>query len=225
MPQLPTFHDFVRARRSSRAFLPTAVPDALLSAVLEDASLAPSNCNTQPWEVHIASGATRDRLSQSMIRAFDTGRRSLDFTFDGQAYPGVYGERRAEQGRPYYEVLGVARDSRDERRAAAMRNLEFFGAPHVALLFMPPVGDCVRVAADVGMYAQTFLLSLVAQGLAGIPQTFIGFFADTAREVLGVDPGLKLLFGISFGYPDDAAPYAGFRIGRATIGETVKFHG
>jgi nitroreductase len=225
MSQLPTFHDVVRARRSSRAFLPTPVPDALLAAVLDDARLAPSNCNTQPWEVHIASGATRDRLSQAMIHAFDTGRRSLDFTFDGECYPGVYGERRAEQGRSYYAAVGVARDSPDERRAVALRNLEFFGAPHVALLFMPPIGDCVRTAADVGMYGQTLLLSLVAHGLAGIPQTFLGFFADTARTVLGVDSGAKLLFGISFGYPDEIAPSAAFRIGRAAIAETVKFHG
>lgn len=50
------------------------------------------------------------------------------------------------------------------------RNLEFFGAPHVVMHFMPEVGDNVRVTGDIGMYAQTLLLSLTAPGLGGIPQ-------------------------------------------------------
>jgi hypothetical protein len=36
------------------------------------------------------------------------------------------------------------------------------------------------------MYGQTFLLSLAARGLGGLPQTVIGLYADTVRAVLGV---------------------------------------
>ncbi|MFD9319117.1 nitroreductase family protein [Streptomyces sp. NPDC060053] len=43
-----------------------------------------------------------------------------------------------------------------------------------------------RTAGDIGMYAQNFLLSLAARGLAGIPQTVLGVYADTVREFLGV---------------------------------------
>ena len=50
-------------------------------------------------------------------------------------------------------------------------NYSFFNAPHVALLFMPSFGDNVRVGSDIGMYGQTFLLSLAARGRGGIPQT------------------------------------------------------
>src|SRR5690606_28399832 len=101
-----------------------------------------------------------------------------------------------------YRSIGVPREAKDLRRVEFLRNLEFFGAPHVCLLFMPPFCDSVRIAGDIGMYAQTFLLSLTAHGLQGCPQTFLGFFADTVREVLDIDPELKMLFGISFGYPD-----------------------
>jgi hypothetical protein len=72
-------------------------------------------------------------------------------------------------------------------------NLEFYGAPHVAFLFMPLVGDGVRVASDIGMYAQNFLLSLTARGLAGVPKTLLGMFADPVREMLGVGDDMKLL--------------------------------
>jgi len=40
----------------------------------------------------------------------------------------------------------------------------------------------------------------------------LGFYADTIREGLGVDPSMKLLFGISFGYPDTAHKASQYRI-------------
>jgi nitroreductase len=192
--------------------------------VLEDAQRSPSNCNTQPWEVHIVSGAKRDALSRALLAADEGGRVTPDFSFSTSDFHGVYKERSRSQGAAYYQAIGVPREAYDERRSASLRNLEFFDAPHVVLLFMPVMGDGVRVAGDIGMYAQTFLLSLTAHGLGGIPQTMLGFYADTIREELGIDPSLKMLFGISFGYPDKTSAANSYRIGKAPIEESVTFH-
>jgi nitroreductase len=224
MPELKPFHDVVRDRHSVRNFLPTPVHDALLRAVLEDAQLAPSNCNTQPWQVHIVSGAKRDALSKAILDDDSIGRLTPDFSFDLHDFHDVYGERARAQGAAYYQAIGVAREATEDRRTAARLNLDFFGAPHVALLFMPAFGDNVRVAGDIGMYGQTFLLSLTAHGLGGIPQTMLGFYADTIRKVLGIDPSMKMLFGISFGYPDTAHAANRYRIEKATIEDSVIFH-
>nr|WP_240627555.1 hypothetical protein [Streptomyces scopuliridis] len=63
-----------------------------------------------------------------------------------------------------------------------------------------------------------------ARGLAGIPQTMLGFYADVVREVLGVPDELKLLFGISFGAADPAGPSSRYRMGRVPIEESVVLH-
>jgi nitroreductase len=224
MTEAKLFRDVVRARHSTRAFLPDPVADDVIRAVIEEAALAPSNCNTQPWDVHIVSGDARDALSRALCQAADEGRRTFDFSFDRAAYPGRFSECAEAQAASYYGAMGIPRDAHDQRRAAAMRNLTFFDAPHVALLFMPAVGDNVRVAGDIGMFGQTFLLSLVAHGLDGIPQTFLGFFADTVRACLGVASDRKLLFGISFGYADESDPNAGYRMSRLPVEEFVTFH-
>ncbi|SES46666.1 nitroreductase [Rhizobium sp. NFR03] len=169
MPATKPFHDVVHKRHSVRSFRPEPVPDEILRSVLEDAQRAPSNCNTQPWQTHIVSGATRDTLSRAMLAADNAGVHSPDFSFAISDFKGVYEQRAKDQGAAYYQAIAVPRDAYDQRRDASRRNLEFFGAPHVALLFMPEVGDNVRVAGDIGMYAQTFLLSLTAHGLGGIP--------------------------------------------------------
>ncbi|GAY22557.1 MULTISPECIES: nitroreductase [Sphingobium] len=224
MDESKLFHDVVRERRSVRAFLPTPVPDALMQAVVDDARHAPSNANIQPWSVHIVSGAKRDELSKAMLEAEAAGRLTPDFPFGYDELYGVYSDRQKAQAAAYYEALGVAREAFDERRMTMLRNLEFFGAPHACLLFMPSFYDSVRIAGDVGMYAQTFLLSLAAHGLGGVPQTLLGFFAETAREVLGIDPSLKMLFGISFGYPDLDSAASRYWIGKTAIQDHVTFH-
>ncbi|WP_325177861.1 nitroreductase family protein [Pantoea sp. 1B4] len=104
------------------------------------------------------------------------------------------------------------------------RNVKFFGAPHVALLFIPVVGDNVRVASDAGMYAQTFLLSLAARGYAGVPQAVLSYFAQTVRRILNVPESFRLLYGISFGMPDKTHPSLSYREGRISIDESVVWH-
>jgi nitroreductase len=219
-----TFAEAVRRRRSCRAFLPDPLPPAAIEDVLAEAQLSPSNCNTQPWVVHVVSGRKRDELSEAILCASRESRYSSDFRWSVEDYPGRFRERQIAQGTAYYETLAIARSDVVARGDATEANYHFFGAPHVALLFFPPVGDNVRVAADVGMYGQTFLLALAARGLAGVPQTSLGAFADTIREVLGIGAGLKMLFGISFGVADPASPANALEMPRDPVAASVVFH-
>jgi nitroreductase len=219
-----SFVETVRARRSCRSFHTCRVSDALIREVLDDAQHSPSNCNTQPWNTHIVSGSKRDALSRALHAASEAQQLSPDFSWDEAAFGGRYGERRREHGKLYYESLGVRRDEPEARRVAAAANFSFFDAPHVALLFAPSIGDGVRIAGDLGMYGQTFLLSLTARGLAGVPQTVIGLYADTVRETLGISSDLKLLYGISFGYAREDAHANRTRVGRDAASASVTFH-
>ncbi|MGE0775713.1 MAG: nitroreductase [Sphingomonadaceae bacterium] len=217
------FTRIATSRRSTRAFLPRAVPEHTLQAIFSVAATAPSNCNTQPWLVEVVSGETRDRISEALRVAGRKSQYTLDYPFDEKIYSGLLGERRAAQGALYYKALGIPRDDRDGRQAGIERNLDFFGAPHAAFLFMPDYCG-VRAAADVGMYAQNLLLAMESYGVASCPQTILGFFADTVREAIGIDPENKLLFGISFGYADEQSAANSVRMPRADLDETTHFH-
>ncbi|MEE1865383.1 nitroreductase [Pseudomonas auratipiscis] len=219
-----SFSHVVRHRRSMREFLSTPVPADLLQTVLQEAQQAPSNCNTQPWQVHIVSGQKRNELAAALMDADDAGNFTPDYYFDMSEYPDMYAERAQSSAKARYDAIQVTRDDKAGRARAMRQNLDFFGAPHVALLFMPALGDSVRVASDIGMYGQTFLLSLTANGLAGIPQTLLGMYADTVREFLGIDPEMKMLFGISFGYADRDAAANDMVVGRIPVSESVTFH-
>lgn len=220
--QARVFEEVVRGRRSLRAFLPHPVNTSTLERVFDVAQRAPSNCNTQPWVTHVASGASLRHLSEEMPRRFMAGEMSLDFPYDG-VYQGVYKERQYGSAQALYDAANIERSDKVRRQEQFMRNFSFFDAPHVAFLFLPePFG--LREAADLGMYAQTLMLAMTAHGLGSCPQTALSFEANFIREALGIAPQYKLLFGISFGYPDPEAPVNRCATDRAALADCVHFH-
>lgn len=226
MSELETFKVFsevARNRRSVRAFHKEAVPDAVLKAVFDVAQTAPSNCNTQPWQVHVASGDACERLRARFSAVAAEGKMpTWDFPYDFN-YPGVYRDRQYAAARTLYEALGVSREDKAGRSEAFNRNYSFFDAPHVAFLFLPePFG--LREAADLGMYAQSLMLALTAHGIGSCPQTALSFYPDIVRDELGISADQRLLFGISFGYADQSHASATARTERAPLADIVTFH-
>ncbi len=217
-----TFDDIVTQRRSLRGFLPRAVDQETLEAIFTTASHSPSNCNTQPWLVHVASGEKLESLRQKMPEAFMAGEFTMDFPYDG-SYDGVYKDRQYGAAQALYDSVGISREEKARRHEVFMRNYSFFGAPHVAFMFLPePFG--LREAVDLGMFAQTFMLNLTAHGLGSCPQTALGFLADLVREELSIESTNKLVFGISFGYPDPDDPINSCATDRAALADLVTFH-
>ncbi len=220
--QVDIFESVVNGRRSLRAFLPQSVDDETLRRIFSLAQRAPSNCNTQPWLVHVASGETIKKLREELPKHFMAGDMSLDFPYDG-VYEGIYRERQYGSAQALYDAVSISRRDKAARNIQFMRNFTFFDAPHVAFLFLPePFG--LREAADLGMYAQTLMLAMTAYGLGSCPQTALSFEADLIRAQLGVDKSNKLLFGLSFGYPDPEAPVNSCTTDRASLSEAVVFH-
>ena len=218
-----TYSTIVNQRKSVRAFQSQPVPQALLEQVFSAALRAPSNCNTQPWQTHVASGPRLESLRTALPEAFMRGEFSMDFPYDGK-YDGVYKERQYAAAEALYSAMGIQREEKDKRNVAFMRNFTFFDAPHVAFLFLPePFG--LREACDLGMYAQTLMLSMVAHGLGCCPQTALSFLADPVRKELGVAASNKLLFGISFGYEDTDAAANRCHTDRGALVDITHFHG
>lgn len=210
-------------RRSVRAFLHEEVPELTLREIFTLAQQAPSNCNTQPWLVHLVAGAKAQALKQRLTAAaMDPAQHRPDFAFDGR-YPGVYKDRQHVAAAKLYGAMGIGRDDRAARGQAMLRNFGFFDSPHAAFVFLPePFG--IREATDCGMYAQTLMLLLTARGLASCPQAALSFHPHIVREVLGVPESQKLLLGIAFGLEDKAAPANNCRVPRAALAEAVSFH-
>jgi nitroreductase len=213
------FGDVVRSRRSSRMFLPDKpVPRELLDEALALAIRAPSNSNTQPWQVFFATGERRARLVDALLTAVDTAPPAIQVA----GLPERFAHRRRESGALVYGAMGIARDDAAGRWAAQRRNWEFFHAPVGAVVCMHR--DFTNVdALGVGMFLQTLLLALNERGLGSCVQVSIAFYPDVLREQLGIPDDLTILCGVSIGYADPAFPANNLDTPRNPLDENVVF--
>ena len=77
-----TVSEALKERKSTRAFLPKAVPQTLIEEILEDAKYAPSGVNMQPWHVCVVSGEKKCTLEQKVIKAFESGHKEvMDYAY------------------------------------------------------------------------------------------------------------------------------------------------
>lgn len=172
-----------------------------MNRIFEIAQQSPSNCNVQPWKVFVASGALKDRLRRQMVEATSGGvTPNPDYPYRGD-FSDEYRTRQVECAVALYSKMGIGRGDKEGRMRAVLRNFEFFDAPHIAFLGMhADFGP--TVAIDVGMFAQSLMLSMVAFGLHSCPMGTMRNYPDMVREAFEIADGTKILFGISFGYED-----------------------
>jgi nitroreductase len=213
-------YEAMRSRRSVRRFLDRPVPPEVLSRVVGAALRAPSGGNVQPWHVVLLSGARLHELKARIRRrvsAGDTGDTPPVPPYPPDL-PALYRQRIDDMGARRYAAIGVPRDDRDGRARVRAGNWECFGAP-AALFCYLDAGMLPPQWMDVGMFLQSVMLLLRAEGLHSCPQIAWAEYHRTVAEVVGPPPGHVLACGMSIGYADPGEPEA--PAGRAPLSEVL----
>ena len=169
--------DAVHARRSVRGYLDKEVPQNVLNRIFEIAQQSPSNCNVQPWKVYVASGELKERLRKQMVEnTVGAVPPNPDYEYRGD-FADEYRTRQVECAVALYSKMGIERGDKEGRMRAVLRNFEFFDAPYIAFIGMNP-NFGTTVAIDVGMWAQTLMLTMVAFGLHSCPMGTMRNYPD-----------------------------------------------
>src|SRR5579859_2112298 len=128
--RIGVLEDLLGERFSCRAFRPDPVPRPIIQRILKAAQRTASWCNSQPWQVVIASGEAKEKFREEIYRAASSGGADGgDFPFPRE-YRGVYLARRRESGFQLYNTLGIPRGDKAAYARQALENYNFFGAPH-----------------------------------------------------------------------------------------------
>ncbi len=211
-------------RYSCRAFQPRQVPRDVIERLLVLAQRTPSWCNTQPWHLHITSGAATDRFRDAFYKFMQGNPAPQSDIPPPREYRGISLARRRECGAALYESVGIARGDKEAYARQALENFRLFGAPHVAIITTDePLG--AYGAVDVGAYVSTFLLAAQSLGLSSIPQAALAIYGGGfVRDYFKIAEDRILVCGISFGYGDSSHPINQFRTTRAAPEEAATFH-
>lgn len=197
--------DNIRARRSIRAFLPQPVAKQDLLDILNVASRAPSGTNTQPWQVHIVTGAKKQAITDEILSIFKNPELLKEHTEEYNYYPAKwvdpYLARRRKVGFDLYGLLGIGKEDKDKMQQQGARNYQFFDAP-VGVFFT--IDRVMQQGSwfDYGMFVQNVMLAAKARGLDTCPQAAFTQFHRVIAKHLNLKPEQQLVCGMSLGYAD-----------------------
>lgn len=220
--RIGVLEELLGERYSCRAFKPVPVPRPTIERILGAAQRTASWCNSQPWQIVIASGEAKERFRKEIYATASSGApEDGDFSFPRE-YRGVYLERRRESGFQLYNTLGIPRGDKNAYAKQALENYNFFGAPHVAIIHTDEALG-IYGAIDCGAYVGNFMLAAQALGLGSIAQAALARQSGLIRRHFGLGDDRRVVCGISFGFPDRDHKINSYRTSRASISDAATF--
>ena len=197
----------ITSRRSIRAFLDTPVERDEIARILDVAARAPSGTNTQPWKVHVLTGAARARLSQAILAAHadpaQADAHHEEYPYYPRAWVSPYVDRRRKVGWDLYGLLGLTRDDKAGMAAQHGRNFTFFDAP-VGMIFT--IDRIMEQGSwlDYGMFLQNIMVAARARGLDTCPQAAFTQYHRIIAAELGLPANEMVVCGMALGWADPA---------------------
>ena len=202
--QVMTVRDAVTGRRSIRRFLDQPVAIETVRQILTDASRSASGTNSQPWLVHVVTGAARERVCKAVTAAAIAGHGQQEYPYFPDKAGEPYTSRRRKVGFDLYALYGVARDDIEGRKRAMLMNFDFFGAP-VGLFFSMEKKMLYGSWLDLGMFMQSFMVLARGHGLETCPQEAWGHFGPTVHRAVGIPDDQVIVSGMALGFEDKTA--------------------
>ncbi|WBP91426.1 nitroreductase family protein [Kitasatospora cathayae] len=197
--------------------------------VRRTATRHPATTSARPSNANPRSRPTSPREVKRQAKRRATARALAGDPGDEREYPmypaeltSPYLDRFSAAAAQRYQALGIGRDDPDRPRKIAALNSEAFGAPVVLFCYVDRTMGPGQWG-DAGMYLQTVMLLLRAEGLHSCPQVMWTMYRKTVSQIVGADGGLVLFCGVSVGYEKEGVPP--LRTGRADMAETVSFIG
>ena len=217
----------ITSRRSIRAFLPTAVPDATIREILDVSARAPSGTNTQPWKVHVLTGDARRRLSDAILAAYNDPSERAQHAEEYDYYPrewvSPYIDRRRKIGWDLYGLLEIGKTDKDKMHAQHGRNYAFFDAP-VGLIFTIDRIMAKGSWLDYGMFLENIMVAARGRGLDTCPQAAFTQFHRVIKGELGLGDHEMVVCGMALGHADPHAIANRLTTARAPVDEFATFH-
>jgi nitroreductase len=220
------FDTLARSRRSVRGYKPDPVPRQVIEEILHLAKAAPSSMNSQPWHVHVLTGApleeVRRRNTEEMLAGAEPKR---DILTHGP-YEGIHRHRQVEIAKRLFEAMGIERDDKAMRQDWVMRGFRQFDAPVSMVLtydrILDPGATC---HFDLGALSYGICLAAWDRGLGTVVNGQGIMRSDIVREVAAIPDDEVIMTCIAMGYPNDDFAANAVRSEREPNEQFVRFVG
>ncbi len=216
--------NIIAKRHCKRKYLKKRVPKKIINQILINAGNAGSSKNSQPWQVEILSGETKEKLIEKMCSKFDKNNfEEEDYQYMTNPTPEIFKKRARDCGYSLYKLKGIDRNDFKKRTAHYRENFSFFNAPLAFIFHLHQHAERGNFL-DMGLFMQNIMLGLVEKDLGSCPQYSICAYSKTIKEHLGISKERIIVCGMSVGYPDNSNPINHFIPNRIELNKFVKWH-
>ncbi len=220
------FQELVQSRRSVRGFRDEAIPKAVIREIIEDAKRAPSSMNTQPWHVHVLTGAPLDEVRRRNMEEMAAGKPSKRDIVTHGPYEGVHRQRQVDIAKQLFAAMGIAREDKAMRQDWVLRGFRQFDAPVSLVLtydrILDPGATC---HFDLGALCYGIVLAAWNRGIGAVVNGQGISRSDIVREVARIPDEEAIMTCVAMGYPDDAFAANAVRSERQSSDAFVRYVG
>lgn len=198
------FEELVHTRRSVRGYKKDPVPRELIDEIIAVAKGAPSSMNSQPWHVHVLTGAPLDEVRRRNMEEMEAGVKPKRDIFTHGPYEGVHRERQVGIAKKLFAVMGIERHDAERRQDWVRRGFRQFDAPVSIILTYDRVLDPGATCHfDLGALGYGIVLAAWNRGLGAVTNGQGIARSDIVREVANIPEDEVIMTAIAMGWPDD----------------------
>ncbi|MGO1118692.1 nitroreductase [Rhodovibrionaceae bacterium A322] len=199
------FDTLVKTRKSIRGYKKDPVPRALIEEVIEVGKGAPSSMNTQPWNVHVLTGAPLDEVRRRNMEEMMGGAKPKRDIVVHEGYQGEHRQRQIDIAVQLFTAMGIERHDKERRQDWVLRGFRQFDAPVSLVLTYDKVLDPDTICHfDVGALSYGICLAAWSRGLGTVINGQGIMRSDIVREVAEIPDDEVIMTCIAMGYPDES---------------------
>ena len=193
------FDELMKARHSVRYFQKKEIPENTLKQIITTALRAPSWCNSQAWNIYVASGKTATEIRNTF------NSKSLEGI---KGYSDINPGHRTDASERSQKTMGqffkgVAEFTKDPKMQALNDSLKvLFNAPTIVYLTLQK-GVTQFSVLDLGALEMSILLAAKSHGVDSLVAYECVKYPDVLRKFLKVPENENIVIGIALGYEDD----------------------
>lgn len=209
------FEETIHARRSVRKFTAQPIPQTTLTAILTAAQQAPSWVNSQPYHIHLVTGATlaNVRAQQATLdQAGTKGTPDLPLL-----------SRKEWSSQAQANMASWTAHLGDAGQEMAPSAAYLYNAPVVLYLTLPK-GYSNWSLYDLGALGNSLVLAATAQGLGSMTAYQFIKYPAMLRQQTGIPADEDIIMGIGLGYRDDAALVNTIKSDRMKLADILTVH-
>ena len=198
------FTDLVHSRKSVRGYKSDPVPRAVIDEIIALAKGAPSSMNTQPWHVHVLTGAPLDEVRRRNMEEMIAGAKPQRDIHTHGPYEGEHRRRQVEIAVKLFGAMGIERHDKERRQDWVLRGFRQFDAPVSLVLTYDRVLDPGATCHfDLGALSYGIVLAAWDRGLGTVVNGQGITRSDIVREVAAIPDDEVIMTCIAMGYPDE----------------------